>query len=230
MRRKIAGLTVVSGMLALAAPAQAALVSIVYTGTVSRSQDQYGYFGTAGVNTLVGDSYTASYIFDTSLGSTFSSAKNSSVAGGTSIGNISPLVSANIVINGKSAILRGTYNAQLGADALDTPAEEFVNTLDYANSSNNYTQTWSLESIHSSEGKLTGSLSESFVYSVLPGDATLANVQLISSYPGHEIYADISANLTSLSITPVPLPAALPMFAAALSVLGFRPRPRNREL
>ena len=146
------------------------------------------------------------------------------------VGVASPLISAYVTINGKRATLRGNYDAQYGADTLDSPAVAFVNTLDYANSSNNYTQTWSLESIHSPSGKLTGSLVDPFIYSVLPGDTSVANVQLISSYPGYEIYADISANLTGLSITPVPLPGALPMYAAAFALLGCCLRFRRRTL
>ena len=64
-----------SAFLALSSGASAAILNVTCTATVYYSQiDTTDVFGAAGSNTLVGDSFVANFVFDTSAGTlTYSS-------------------------------------------------------------------------------------------------------------------------------------------------------------
>jgi PEP-CTERM motif len=57
----------IAGMLAIATQASATAVQVTYTGTVQSGSDSRGWFGPIGAN-LAGDSFTATFVFDTGLG------------------------------------------------------------------------------------------------------------------------------------------------------------------
>lgn len=90
-----------------AAPASAALIDVTWTGTVSS-----GNVGTAGAfgisdtfegNELAGQSFTAKFRFDTTMGSLVQGPGFAQLSGGSSFGDgsfASPAVSATLTING----------------------------------------------------------------------------------------------------------------------------------
>jgi len=98
--------------LGLTSPASATIVTLTYTGvvvdggsTLSNGTDAQGLFGPAGAS-LVGDTYTASYVFDTSLGGSvydMNTPTNLTMYGGADFpGTTSPALSASLTINGRT--------------------------------------------------------------------------------------------------------------------------------
>ena len=89
----------------LAATPASADVLVVYTGTVLFGSDETGLFGVG--TDLSGYAYTASFIFNPSLGTVFSSPTSNYAAGGEVLGNASPAIYASITINGITQSLGG---------------------------------------------------------------------------------------------------------------------------
>jgi hypothetical protein len=83
--------------LCLSSPAWGATITAVYTGTVDQGVDVSGTFGTAGAD-LTGLAYSATYVFDSSLGVT----QGGSLFGGPPWGVSSPALSASMTINGQT--------------------------------------------------------------------------------------------------------------------------------
>jgi hypothetical protein len=103
-----------------ASPARADVL-VVYTGTVSSGADQTGVFGPSG-SSLDGDSFMVTYVFDPTLGNTYSSSTENYAEGGTYLGVENPAISATITINSVSvsivSIFLG-YNNVPGSEQFD---------------------------------------------------------------------------------------------------------------
>jgi hypothetical protein len=99
LKSKFFGAAAILAALGFAGPASAEIVSVTYWGTVTSGYDQTGVFGPAGTD-LIGDSYVAHYVFDTTEGITYSNSIGSGVTGGSWSGVASPSVSASVTING----------------------------------------------------------------------------------------------------------------------------------
>ena len=103
MRYLIAVAAITLSFWAGAERAEAALVTVTYTGTVSSGIDSVGTFTQSlEPNNLAGLAYKAVYVFDTTLGETVSSPGNNYALGGLFNGLQSPALSASITINGIS--------------------------------------------------------------------------------------------------------------------------------
>jgi hypothetical protein len=76
----------------------ATIVDVLYTGTISTGLDVTGVFGVANTS-LTGDSFSVSFVFDTTKGATSSSPDRNNVYAS---GNSSPALSAVITISGHS--------------------------------------------------------------------------------------------------------------------------------
>lgn len=121
-------------------PAKAALIDVTWTGTVSS-----GDVGTAGAfgiqdqfsgNELAGQAFTATYRFDTTVGSLVTTATSADLRGGSQFGAgtfASPVVSATLTINGVTVSfgsdLFGGYSRQGGAGVSDIYAEVNASNL-----------------------------------------------------------------------------------------------------
>jgi len=89
------------------APANAALIDVTWTGTVSSGNvgtaGAFGIADTFGGNELAGQAFTATYRFDTTIGSLVQGAGFADLRGGTNFGDGSlpgPAVFATLTING----------------------------------------------------------------------------------------------------------------------------------
>lgn len=103
MRYLIAVAAITLSFCAGAERAEAALVTVTYTGTVASGVDGVGTFTQSSEpNNLAGLAYKAVYVFDTTLGETFSSPGKNYALGGLRNGLQSPALSASITINGIS--------------------------------------------------------------------------------------------------------------------------------
>ncbi len=104
-------LTLVARLLACA-PASAAIVNVTYTGTVGSGYDTTGTFGSANTD-LTGLSFVSHYIFDTSVGYTYSSPTQSYAEGGILWGNATPSLGATLTIDGHTVSVSGDQNAAI---------------------------------------------------------------------------------------------------------------------
>ena len=110
------GLAAVAAVYALCAgaggQASAAILEYDWSGTVFLGSDQTGVFGVAGAN-LTGDSYTARFIFDDTLGTRFSEYRVDNIVYNPIINVNSPALSATLTINNVSVTFdtSGTGNA-----------------------------------------------------------------------------------------------------------------------
>ncbi len=185
-RMAVFGVFVTSAFPCAVSQSFATEVQVVYTGTIiggdgatdgNPAPDRLGLFGAAGTN-VTGDSYTSTYVFDTSIGTVTSSAclpASAACSSGTNLllgntpGNI-PVVSETLTIAGhsfsfggpsfpvNSAQLEGINNgagfpSSFGAEV---DANSFLNSL-----RNNLSLT---------DGSLPASLVTPFTYSVHSGD------------------------------------------------------------
>jgi PEP-CTERM motif len=110
--RAVAVLGVAAG---LAAPTDAAIYEITYSGTVSLSNDLTGLFGGSG-SSLDGLSFVAVYLLDDSLTGAFQARFPDYRAdfGSSTFGNASP-VSATLTVNGVTLASSGAYYGEVFA-------------------------------------------------------------------------------------------------------------------
>lgn len=116
-RKRMLWATGALAMATIATPAKATLIDVTWIGTVSS-----GNVGTAGAfgvqdtfagNELAGLSFTATYRFDTTIGSLVTGPGSADLRGGDNFGTPgtvpSPLVSASLTINGVTVAFTGGY-------------------------------------------------------------------------------------------------------------------------
>ncbi len=89
------------------APASAAIVTMTYTGVVGTLMYNSGHFGPGD---LTGLDFTASYVFDTSLGTHFLFDDAQYLYSGVGLG-ANPTISASLTINGLTALIDGGYSS-----------------------------------------------------------------------------------------------------------------------
>jgi hypothetical protein len=94
----------------ISSTASADFVTETFTGTVT-GFDTLGVFGTAGAS--LDTTYTAVYLFNTSLGRNLSSTGLFEITGGTPAGAPSPSLGATLTINGKTFSVDGQFSADL---------------------------------------------------------------------------------------------------------------------
>lgn len=112
----LAGLTVEG----TATSASAAAITEVFTGTVSQT---YGTDTMFGGNVSVGDQFTATYVFDTNRGQEYDTTGSFTLQ--PSAGNLSPVTSASLSINGVLVQLNGGGYGELGLYNSDTSILKF---------------------------------------------------------------------------------------------------------
>ena len=198
--------------LSLIGPASALSITETFSGTASGSG---GIFG----GQLTNVDYTATYVFDSTLGSglqynilNHSNLMSNQLYGGPAYGTSSPATSAILTINGISSPNLASGVVYTYTQTLSYPATPYV--FAYADVQG-YSYTFNNSVMADGASAPVGvSLTGSFSYNVQPGDG--ATGQFISGTAS----LSLSPTLVSLSVSTVPLPPSLSLFAIALVALG----------
>lgn len=220
------------GLALMALPASAATFKAVYTGTVNSSSNQTGEFGTTEVQGLDGLDFVLTFIYDPSVGLEFSNSAIRSVSGGTITATSSPIIMSSISINGVTRTVDGAFAGSVGVqvtepcpnclDSVDHFAQAFVSApsreLNYALSAQ----------ILDFDLPIPLSLTTPFGFTV-PA-APLSSFGFFSFFDSIDgvLVESVSGSLTlqtvSVSevrdVSPVPLPAGLPLLLAGLGALA----------
>ena len=199
---------------AFAGSAQAALVDVTYTGLITGGTDVGGDFGSVGA-TLVGKTITVQYLFNTALGDIDTNPGENSTSGGSLFSDASPGLSASISIGGgKPVTFDGASYGSIGETSNATGSSQSHDITSAAGSDVN-------SFIQAGAGALPDSIVTPFSYTVSAGDFASGSFTLVDG--GFASFAP-----TSISLSTVPLPSALPMFGAAVLGLGALQIARRR--
>jgi hypothetical protein len=197
-----------------AAPAEATVVYVTYTGTISSGSDSGGVFGQAG--SLSGESFTASYVFDTGIGNTATSPTENFVFGGTSFSVPSPLIDpAVLTIGGVSINISGNKVGEI--QGINQGAGAFSEQLHSAWDTNGSVVE---NSIVNFSGGLPASITTPFIYHVTSNDGGS------SDFSAFGASGNMSVDTLTVSLSAVPGPvvgAGLPglMLFAGGGLLGW---------
>jgi hypothetical protein len=219
--------------------AHATTILITYTGTISDGFDQTGVFGPAGTS-LSGDTYSLVYTFDTAgaildlSGLPFSSR----VYGGpdTNVPSSNSPGKASLTINGKTALFTGNFkssdlNRQGFTDPVHftCPCQSSTEQLVQNTSTPSmFDDSFVMSDVTVPDLSIPGSI---FVpFSVAASD--ISQYDMLFSIDSHTIAEDPMASGSliplSLTVSAVPIPAALPLFVGGLAGLGVIARVRRR--
>ena len=206
------GLTVAAVLCVLsAAPADATVVYVTYTGTISRGNDPNGVFGQAG--SLNGKSFETSYVFDTGSFPDASPSLNS-VFGGTALGSPSPLIDpAVLTIGGVSIDIRGNLVGEI--QGINQGPGAFSEQLHRAYDTNGSAVE---NSIFNYSGGLPASITTPFIYHVTSSDGGS------SGFSAFGASGNMTVDTLTVSLTPtpsVPEPSTWAMMILGFLGLGF---------
>lgn len=234
-----------------AAPASAAVMKAVYTGTVSGGGDGLNLFGLGTGSVLDGLAYTSTFIYDPETpGAVRESTPGFQdyVYGGDAYFVPSPMLSASITINGHTHYVMGHYVSQahveqdsVGYNGLvqHVASDYFTNSGgDYQNGIYSYQNIiYNSADDENSPGAIPDSLDVAFVLSLvgkLYGSFQFFNCDSLDTLgycnltSGGLIPASLVVTAVS-GVSDVPLPAALPLLGLGLGALRFSSRQRERR-
>jgi hypothetical protein len=201
------------------------IATLVYTGTVS---DTFNGANSLFPNVAIGNSWTATYVFDLGIGSMQTGPGFQFLFGGTNDGAPSPLVSATLDIQGVSQTLLGGFHDGISVDNFIASSSEYVATAQFTSAALN---TQLFDKIIAAPPAWTY-LIQPLDYTLDAGDSSVGIV--IFNKPGS--FSTIGANLTHLTATitdtvAVPEPLTASLFGMGLLGLGLmrrRQSPRVR--
>ena len=214
MKTKLFAVVSALAVLGVASPASAVIVDVTYTGTVTSSN----YFG---------DTWVANYVFDTTKGNyNESSPTNNYVSGFCCYyGDFNPALSATVTINGSTTFsVNPNYEGRIAASNFGSESQQ-LHTAVYEDVSSQKTRLLS-NHITAFNGNISPSITGPYHYTAMLRDEALGSyidgIQLLS------IYASLQTVTVSSDLA-TPLPAALPLFASGLGVMGLLARRRKRK-
>jgi hypothetical protein len=222
-----------AGTMLIAPPAGAVVLQQTYTGVVTFGFDVTGLFGTAGAS-LIDKSFTAIFKIDTSLGSTTTGVTSDGggnfiqLAGGGSaadpfLGIPTPIISATLSIGGSAAVMiSGGYEDRT---AIRSYPISGARPSSY------------LSAVLGEKGDILSVFLSSIIAS-FPADFTATGTYLAQGGGAGDqfkivdpltfntkAFGNLEANqlvVSTLSVqSDVPVPAALPLFAGGLGVIGL---------
>lgn len=214
--------------------ASAVTMKITVSGTATGSFDTTGVFGAAG-RTLDGQAFTLRYVFDTALGNRANLGPDvyDYVYGGGQTGFANPTISADFTIGGHTESVVGLAGsgyyvgdaAFLGGDSFGATAVDFgsiSSTLSVYNSLGFYVTDPGV--------KLPDTIDKSFTYMPTAG-ATVVSEFVFHTFDNSthssQKLAQGQLSISSVTVAPVPLPAAGLVLAGALGGLGALARRRR---
>jgi hypothetical protein len=204
-----------------ASQASADIVQVTYTGIITSAT---GDFSSA----LVGDAYTATYTFDTSLGITSSSPAQSIAYGGSQFGVASPLLSASFNVGAGALIVTDTTLGPTSAETDGNNNGVFSKQEQYMQYYDGKITNYLMSYFQSNSTDITSSITTPYTYfPVAAGYTALTELY----YNGSSVLDGDVLSVTA-TVGATPIPAALPLFAsglAGLGLLGWR-RKRGRAI
>ncbi|WP_145963750.1 hypothetical protein [Bradyrhizobium algeriense] len=219
MKSRLLGALAGAALCSIASQASATIVNVTYTGIVTYDRDLTGIFGTVGGNNdLVGQSYTAKFTFDTSLGDANSSPgpyPYQETFGGTGyLGSpTSPVTSATVTIGSVTVSVPATYQGFAGAVQYD---DGFGRQFHYARANDASSVVYSQAHVYAYDGSVPFSLTGPFTYTPTYG----GTLQFYShDYTLGQVIQNTSvyASVTSLTVT-----SGVPELSTwAMMILGF---------
>jgi hypothetical protein len=209
-------------------PAHAEIVNVTYTGVVTASVDATGLFGIVDPNTsytgpswpgaspsssgaYVGMSYTAHYLFDTSLGISVITPTDQDIYGGAAFGVATPLLSATVTINGHTeSVSGGDWGEIWGQSGRQSHFAQTYIPYVY----NNYLWNYVTGSL---PAEVAGPINYTSVDPNTPG--SYAEYSLTDVPNG--LRTDMLASIQTLTVSAVPEPSTWAMMMVGFCGLGF---------
>lgn len=210
--------------------ASATIVEVDWSGTIVSGTDNTGTFGAVGAN-LAGDTYTTTYIYDTSVGTIVSGGTvGQQLVGGTRVGTTSASLGASITINGVTFSVGGSYfgnySATCAAPCVPGSTSTFGDTVEDSST------TVLTDVIQQLNGALIPPLPTSLTAPVtvtaMAGDTLEGEFYYVANGTTDDLMLGETSGTLSLPSTPVP--AALPLFATGLGVMGLLGWRRKRRV
>jgi len=233
MRYLIAIAAITLSLWAGAQRAEAALVTVTYTGTVSSGVDAFSTFtDSLEPNNLAGLAYKAVYVFDTTLGETVSSPGYNYALGGLFNGLQSPALSASITINGISFGFVPNNIGFINNISAAAANNVFVSLIEHK--ANHFAPTGNVESailIHRlrhfslNEPTYPGSLSQPVEHDVQFNEDVFAILNLdYHTFANHYtafVQATLAPSHVSIEIAAVPEPSTWAMMLLGFAGIGY---------
>jgi hypothetical protein len=201
----------------------AALIEAIYTGTIYYGTDLSGVFGVPG-RSLAGDTYVATFLFDTTRGNSQSSPTSNEVSGGSAFGTLSPVLEVVVEVNGYRASFPAPYLGLIGGsnDGVSSSqnAEAYRNETD---GSIGYSDGANFQ-IKIDGSSIPSSIIGPFTYNVSNNDSDLGSFNFdtydyILGYPTYYAYADV--HISTLTVSGVPELSTWVMMLLGFSGLGL---------
>jgi hypothetical protein len=241
----------------VAAPAAAVPMKAVYTGTVIDGVDVSNAFGVGANTSLAGQTFSLTFLFDSSTSGTNYQPYNDGytqieqIYGGSGLGNTSPVQSATLTINGVSQLIAGSYYGQVyNFSEASSPttvyaqhyAQDYSNTVTPAGAdtavydfTSSYVNTYGFGSgvgapFPNLSAAFTAALLSAGGYFGIYNQTATCNTVVGGCTISLLDYAYGNLNPTGVSVSQVsavPIPAALPLLATA--VAGFAAVNRRRQ-
>lgn len=219
---------VVLGTFGFLGVAEASIVTVSYTGTFNGSSpDANNYFGTG--YDLQGLGLSLTYVFDTSKGVHTTGAGIDDVSNLSSLGQQSPSLSVSMTVNGKTLSFAGARFGEINAS--DAGGYSML-SQDAAGDESGYNSASTVLTapLGSFPNSITNPLSIALGGFGEPTAFGTFSFYNTDATTGYDVRGSFEAS--SLKISAVPLPSALPLFGFTLMGLGttaaFRKRPGRR--
>lgn len=231
MQRLILSLFAVLTTFALASPASATTYSLIWNGTVDASSDDTGIFGivhnaASNPDAYAGMSYTATYLFDSSLGNDLGGPHQLARGGGNGT-SVSPILAASVTVNGHTVNMTGH-----SVGSVQVQDGTFGGARYYAEDD----PTSLRQLILSSNFVVSGGASMPLSFGPYIFNSALGNGEsefsqsdfnLVTFQTARTQIRDTFTSFTVSVVNATPLPAALPFFVTGLGVLGWFARGRK---
>ncbi len=223
MKAKLLAAAVAVAFVTGATSASAALVDVVYSGTVYDSNDLTGVFGPPNTS-LDGDPITVTYEFDTTQGITSASPTQNYAYGGGFYGASSPALSVVITVDGVSVSAGApNYIGEIYGYNDGSISEQLHEASNYSDNGVIFEDSGAETYIYNYNGMLPASITTPFTYAVQPGDSTSGyfQIQTYTYATGAAQYASGSINIATLTVSVVPEPSTWAMMLIGFAGLGF---------
>lgn len=208
----------------------ASTFNVTYTGIITLGSDLTGVFGVSDPSSsaYVGSSYTANFVYDTTLGtpSVSNSSTYNDFTGGTVFGTTSPVLSATVTVNSQTVSIVPPYSiAEISAQ--NTGSFSSQNHLAYLETNNGdaYFLNLSKAFVDANNGSIPASLTQPFTASSGvggTGEFYLVNFIVVDGSAVFSVNTDIRATLDTITVSSaVPEPSTWAMMILGFAGIGF---------